>query len=252
MDRLLTHLEKVIESTSVEEVWALHLAKMAEYGFERLIYGFTRFKTGNNFGSINDMMMLSNHSKEYLDKFVASGLYHHAPMVKWTAENVGVCSWRWVEERAERGLLNAQERAAVDLNMKYGVRAGYSIGFKDLSSRSKGAIGLAAAPDVRQHQVEAIWEKHGREIALINNVTHLKMTSLPYANPRRELTVRQKEALEWVGDGKTTQDIATIMGLTPATVEKHLRLAREALDVETTAQAVLKASVQNQIFVLTA
>ena len=51
-------------------------------------------------------------------------------------------------------------------------------------------------------------------------------------------------------DGKTTQDAAEIMGLTPATVEKHLRLAREALDVETTAQAVLKASFQNQIFVL--
>ena len=64
------------------------------------------------------------------------------------------------------------------------------------------------------------------------------------------LTNRQREVLEWVGDGKTTQDIATIMDLTPATVEKHLRLARESLDVETTAQAVLKASFQNQIFLL--
>ncbi|HBQ37029.1 MAG TPA: LuxR family transcriptional regulator, partial [Rhodobacteraceae bacterium] len=45
-------------------------------------------------------------------------------------------------------------------------------------------------------------------------------------------------------------DIATIMDLTSATVEKHLRLAREALDVETTAQAVLKASYQSQIFIL--
>ena len=44
--------------------------------------------------------------------------------------------------------------------------------------------------------------------------------------------------------------IGTLMGLTPATVEKHLRLARQALSVETTAQAVLKAAYQNQIFVL--
>ena len=56
--------------------------------------------------------------------------------------------------------------------------------------------------------------------------------------------------LEWVGDGKTVQDTAVIMGLTPPTVEKHLRLARQALNVETTAQAVLKAAFQNQIFVL--
>jgi LuxR family transcriptional regulator len=86
----------------------------------------------------------------------------------------------------------------------------------------------------------------------MNNVCHLKLINLPHAGARRKLTPRQREALEWVGDGKTTQDIATIMGLTPATIEKHLRLAREALDVDTTAQAVLKASFQNQIYVLEA
>jgi LuxR family transcriptional regulator, quorum-sensing system regulator SdiA len=83
---------------------------------------------------------------------------------------------------------------------------------------------------------------------MLNNVFHLKATSLPYTgvNP---LTARQREVLEWVGDGKTMLDIAAILGVAPATVEKHLRLAREALGVETTAQAVLKASYKNQIFI---
>ena len=40
------------------------------------------------------------------------------------------------------------------------------------------------------------------------------------------------------------------MGLTAATVEKHLRLARESMGVETTAQAVLKAAFTNQMFVM--
>ena len=131
-----------------------------------------------------------------------------------------------------------------------GVRAGYSISFTDVSVRAKGAIGLAAREGMQQHQVEEIWNRHGREIVVLNNVTHLRITSMPFMTQRRSLTKRQREALEWVGDGKTTQDIATIMGLTAATVEKHLRLARESLDVETTAQAVLKASFQNQIFML--
>jgi LuxR family transcriptional regulator len=86
----------------------------------------------------------------------------------------------------------------------------------------------------------------------MNNVAHLKILTLPYTAPGRGLTRRQREALGWVGDGKTTQDIALLMGLTPATVEKHLRLAREALNVDTTAQAVLKAALQNQMFVLDA
>ena len=111
-------------------------------------------------------------------------------------------------------------------------------------------MALTAREAINQDQVDAIWAIHGRTIHALCNVAHLKLMSLPYGNAKRSLTKRQREVLEWVGDGKTTQDIATIMGLTPATVEKHLRLAREVLEVDTTAQAVLKASMQNQIFLL--
>ena len=111
---------------------------------------------------------------------------------------------------------------------------------------------MTARPGMSQDDVDAIWDEHGRDIHLMNNVAHLKILTLPYSGPNRALTPRQREALEWVGDGKTTQDIAVLMGLTSATVEKHLRLAREALSVETTAQAVLKAAMQNQMFVLEA
>lgn len=247
---LLDHLERVIEATGIEEIWALHTGKMAEYGFDRLIYGFTRFRTSNSFGNMDDLLILSNHSQEYLDGFIHGGLYNHAPMVRWAATNEGAASWRLIEQMATEDAMTPAERRVMDFNLQMGVRAGYSISFRDISVRAKGAIGLCARPGMRQYEVDAIWERHGREITLINNVTHLRITAMPFASSRRALTPRQREALEWVGDGKTTQDIATIMGLTPATVEKHLRLAREALDVETTAQAVLKASVQNQIFIL--
>jgi LuxR family transcriptional regulator, quorum-sensing system regulator SdiA len=48
-------------------------------------------------------------------------------------------------------------------------------------------------------------------IHLLNSAFHLKATSLPYTdvNP---LTPRQREVLEWVGDGKSVQDIAVILG----------------------------------------
>ena len=76
------------------------------------------------------------------------------------------------------------------------------------------------------------------------------MSTLPKFSPNTTLTKRQREVLEWIGAGKTTQDTAIILGLTPATVEKHLRLARESLNVDTTAQAVLKAAFLNQMFLI--
>ena len=95
-----------------------------------------------------------------------------------------------------------------------------------------------------------MWENRVREIVAMNSVMHLKVMQLPYTAARKTLTKRQRATLEWVGEGRTTQDIGIIMGLPPATVEKHLRLAREALDVATTAQAVVKASFQHQILLV--
>ncbi|MBC7153687.1 MAG: autoinducer binding domain-containing protein [Rhodobacteraceae bacterium] len=247
---LLEHISRVTEAQSIEDLWSLHVEKMREFGFSRLIYGFTRFRSGTSFGSLDDILILSNHSQKYVKGFIHAGLYKTAPMVTWAAYNEGACSWRLIEDMARGNALTEDERAVVAFNQRMGLRAGYTISFRDGSVRNKGAIGLAARPSLSQDDVDAIWDRHGQEIHSINSITHLKITSMPYKLPRRPLTKRQREVLEWVGDGKTIQDIATIMGLTPTTVEKHLRLARDVLEVDTTAQAVLKAAYQNQIFVL--
>ncbi|WP_102110516.1 helix-turn-helix transcriptional regulator [Oceaniglobus roseus] len=245
---MIDYLEQLVEATTVEGVWKLHCEKMKEYRFDRLLYGFTRFHSAHGFGNREDFLIMTNHDPDYVDHFVNGGLYFHAPMVRWAVENHGACSWGWWAQNPDR--LTPSERKVVEFNLSHGVTAGYSISFRDSSIRNKGAIALTAERGMTQAEVEEIWAEHGRVIQVLNTVAHLKMIQLPYSSPSRHLTARQREALEWMRDGKTTQDAAEIMGLTPATVEKHLRLAREALDVETTAQAVLKASFQNQIFVL--
>jgi len=249
---MLAFVEHAVACKDMQELWDYHCARMAEFGFTRLLYGFTHYRTSSGLGDPQDMLVLTNHAPDYIDVFLNDGLYYYAPMVRWSLENVGACSWRWMEEQADAGLLTPSEQRVYDFNRSHGIRAGISISFNALSSRSKGAIGLIARPEMSHNAVEAIWAGHGREILAMNNVAHLRYVSLPHTGARRPLTPRQREVLEWVGDGKTTADIAQIMGVSPATIEKHLRLAREALDVDTTAQAVLKASIQNQIFVVDA
>lgn len=245
----IDYLDQVLRATTIEEIWGLHTAKMATYGFDRLLYGFTRFKPPNSMGSVDDSLILTNHHPDYVKEYVHAELYRSAPMVRWAADHVGAQSWCLVQERMRASVVTPDERRVMELNRKFGVIAGYSIGFREVSVRAKGGIGLCARVGLSQADVEDIWAENGREITVLNNVCHLRISALPYLS-RKTLTARQREALEWVGDGKTTQDIAIIMGLTPATVEKHLRLAREVLEVETTAQAVLMASFRNQIFLV--
>lgn len=247
---LSSYLEAITDSQSLEELWSLHSERMSGYGFDRLIYGLTHYRSGYSLGDPNDFLILTTHKPDYIEPFIHDGHYFHAPMVKWALEHEGACSWRTMLEMIESGTLTAAEMRVVDFNRRMGVTAGYTISFKAVTQRSKGAIALTAREDLTQDDVDAVWEEHGRDIVLANNVAHLKISSLPYTPPTRSLTKRQREALQWVGDGKTTQDIAILMGLTAATVEKHLRLARESLNVETTAQAVLKAAFQNQMFIV--
>ncbi|MCB4454094.1 LuxR family transcriptional regulator [Leisingera sp. McT4-56] len=243
-----SYLSFVCSAQSLEELWDGHVRQMAEYGFDRLIYGHTRYKTETSLGDPDDFVILSNHDSAYLEGFLHQGLYSQAPMLRWALENEGAGSWRIVQELAASGKLGAAASKVHEFNQALGLTAGYTVSFSSASPRFKGAISLAARPGMTQDQVDAVWLDAGDDIVLMNNVAHLKILTLPYAAPNRSLTKRQREVLQWVGDGKTTQDIALLMGLTPATIEKHLRLARESLSVETTAQAVLKAALHNQMY----
>ena len=222
---------------------------MATYGFDRLLYGFTRNRTIRSFGDPQDWVVLTNHLPAYTDAFIGENMYQQAPMLDWAVDNVGARSWDYIRERAETGELSDQARKVAEFNRKMGVIAGYTISFHSVHPRYKGVIALTARKEINQSKINEVWAEHGQDILVMNNVAHLKILTLPNNGPRK-LTKRQKEVLGWIGDGKTIQDTAILLGLTPATVEKHLRLARRALDVETTAQAVLRANFHNQIFLV--
>lgn len=166
-------------------------------------------------------------------------------MVRWATENSGVCSWDWVSRNFDN--LNEKEQEVAGFNQKHGVTAGFTLAFPHSLKRAKGAIGLSLEPHTGdQAKADEIWAVHGPELEILCGVAHLKLITMPL--PKRLLTKRQREVLEWIGDGKNVADTAQILGLNKATVEKHLRLARESLGVDTTAQAVLKASFHNQMF----
>ena len=83
----------LINTPTIEELWNMHTARMAGYGFDRLIYGYTRYRTATFLRDPDDFVPLSNHAPDYLDVFIGDGLYFHAPMVRWALENEGACSW---------------------------------------------------------------------------------------------------------------------------------------------------------------
>lgn len=55
------------------------------------------------------------------------------------------------------------------------------------------------------------------------------------------LTKRQRECVEWIGNGKTVAEVAIILGLSPHTVEEYVRTAAQRLGVCSRAQLIVQA-----------
>lgn len=249
MTSFTANIKRLTNAASAEDLWQAHLDVMAGYGFTRLTYCYVTEDShgeGSNLGDPRDWVVLNNLQNGYVQEFTASGNYQGGPMVQWALQNTGALSWGDMAKRLAGQDVSPQLSKAMAINRKYGVTAGYTISFLALSARTKGSIALMGDVGVPQADLDAIWTDHGDEIQELNNIMHLKLLSLPHESARR-LTARQREVLGWISDGKTIQDAALLMQISQGTIEKHLRLAREALGVETTAQAVLKASFQNQI-----
>lgn len=100
-----------------------------------------------------------------------------------------------------------------------------------------------------QKALVEIWDEHGEIIFAYCHLFHLCATALPVSPHLRILIERQREALELVIKGRTMREIAFTTEINVTTVEKHLRGARDVLQVDTTAQAASKTLVLNQIFI---
>jgi LuxR family transcriptional regulator len=245
---ILPLLNQIAAARSIDEAWALGTGYFAALGFRRVNYGFTRFKHLKTIGDPDDALFLSTCDADYVKRYFQGGFYAKTPVFRWAERTAGMCTWAWVRDAYAAGALSAEESEAVRQNAAMGVVAGISVSFPEVLSRSKGALGLIADPGLDHDAVEAIHAARRDEILAVANMMHLTIVHLPQLSRHRALSPRQREALEWVADGKTTQDVALLMGVSPAMVEKHLRLAREALAVETTAQAVAKGALLNMIF----
>lgn len=243
----LQRLRTLLDQRTIANVWDFHCQTMAGFGFDRLLYGYTRFANETCFGDPKDALILSNHDPAYLERYLSEDHLRNAPMVRWARNNDGYCAWPNMQDDTPCKSSAPDLCQVLSTNREFGVLCGYTISFRALSPGGFGAIGLTGASGMTQGDLDALWADKGDEIVLMNEVMHLAVMNLPAADENR-LTKRQREVLEWVASGKTIPEICGLIDRKQATVEKHLRLAREAMGAQTTAQAVLKASFQRQIF----
>ena len=91
-------LLEITKATAIEDVWSIYTNVMDEFGFDRIIYGRTRYRSGTNLGDPADFLVLSNHDPDYVEFFVEQERYLDSPMFRWSFKNECCASWSNVIE----------------------------------------------------------------------------------------------------------------------------------------------------------
>ena len=239
-----TITEQIISADSIPRVWKVFSAAMVSFKFDKLLYGGSRFPTQRVLGDIREALILHLGPQAYADVYLGEELYLHSPTYDWAEKNNGFASWPDAL-RQFKGQPSPQQMRILQLNARFGIIAGYVGSLNAVVPGMNGVIGISPAAGLNQNDADEIWTRDGKDIETLCNLMHLRISSLPQTGQRRPLTSRQRESLEWYSQGKTAQEIATIMNVSVGTVEKHLKMARDSLDALTTAHAVKKATSLN-------
>ena len=234
-------MTELLAARDVASVWRIWADTLERLGLTNLLYGATRIPTWGIIGDGQDALILYRGPQSYADVYLGEELYLNSATYDWANENSGFVSWPEAIAQQKGGAPTPAQMKILQLNIAHGCLAGFVGSLNDVVPGMRGVIGLSPGGGMMQPEADALWDRVGEDVEMLCRLAHLRIGSLPQTPQRRPLTSRQREVLSWCAQGKTMQDVATIMDLSIATVEKHLRMAREALNASTTAHAVQKA-----------
>lgn len=239
---------EILVATDVTRAWNICCDALEAMGLHAIIYGATRIPTWGILGDAQDALILYRGPQAYADAYIGNEMYLNSPTYEWAEHNDGFTSWSEAVAQSNSAPSDYQ-RKIVELNRVHGCLSGFVGSLNHVVPGMRGVVGLSPGRGILQPEADVLWGQIGADVEMLLKLTHLRIATLPQNPQRRPLTSRQREALTWTAQGKTMQDMATIMGLSVATIEKHLRMAREALDAQTTAHAVQKAVTLNLLTV---
>ncbi|WP_179381235.1 helix-turn-helix transcriptional regulator [Jannaschia marina] len=247
--QVLPILRNILFAACVEDVWALLRETMARFGFDRINYSYAPALRDPAQASRSLRFTLTSHPNPRVATVYRGALLDRSPMRRWASENVGAISWSRQPDLLRSYDMVEEGPALNALLAELGFHAGYTLGFPRTAETGKGAMGLTARADFDQADVDVIWARHGTAIEALAGAAHARMVQLPLVLPHVSLTDRQRAILNWIADGKTVQDVALLLDRSVGAIEKQLREARTRLGVETTAHAIARVALLNQLSV---
>jgi len=233
-------IERLLDARTVPDIRAVFLEAVQQLGFDHAAYA-ARFMLSVPKSLMGENpVVFSNLPTDLVAEVRMLPALERDGWIEWALTHDGDIA---AQELRDQG----RPSPSFALAERHGLAQARIISLRDKVLNSAGAVMVFPFNGAGHADLRDRWQRTGREVRVLSWVLHMRMATMQRHPHGAVLTPRQREVLGWRSAGKTVAEIGVILGITPATVEKHMRLAREALGVETTPQAVLKAHVTHQL-----
>lgn len=199
-------------------------------GFDHFALAYDRCRQDRAFNSL----LLHDYPDAWAEVYVAFGLGGFDPIRR--ASEHSLTGFEWSDVGGMIPLMQG-DRRMLSVGRDHGLADGYTVP-RHLPGEASGTCTFVVGPDrAIQRSMLYLAEIVGG-LALVSAQRLLRATT-PGGRPR--LTERQRECLLWWARGRSSAEIAIIMGITEETVAQHLKISRERYGVHSRQGLILCA-----------
>ena len=221
--------------TASETRWCQELFRISEgYGFERALVAIVP-SVG---GKLEDAFLRSNYAPEWREAYDSQNMAYADPTVAHCiAHTIPLI---WSPDIFRTPLQHQMYEEATS----YGLRAGVTLPIHGPAQElgilclvSDRLPGRQFHDDARQALPKLALM---RDIVFESAIGFARPSESPAHDDEPQLTRREVECLQWIAEGKTSQEIARLLSCSAGTVDFHVINLRKKLDARTRREAVLK------------
>ena len=180
-------------------------------------YSYLLLRRSSESPTILDATFLNNYPSEWHKRYKAKRYHLQDPVCELSTRNR--LPFTWGSDRFLRNFRKSQ-RIVFHESRNFQVKHGYSIPL----SGPQGDLGVLSIAGPNERDLRDAIKSAGPTLQLNAIVAHDSLMNLldtPDDSPVH-LTPRERECLLWTSEGKTADDIATILSVSTSTVNYHL------------------------------
>lgn len=229
-EQLIDTMEK---QRSPKQLWQCLFRSFSDEGFDRVIYLS---------GTTRRIQIVSNFDASWNEYYVEKGFMERDPFLRYCTTSYRTVR-TGIDHIAEHPYLNSNEMQVIEEASECGFRSGFSSTLQRFDGNQVNAWNIGSR--LSASEVTRILQEKLPYLQMVSYYGALFDSKLHLPRPTDDvsnlLTARERRCLELSACGLRTRDIADLLKRSEATVEFHLRNAREKLGARTREHAIYLA-----------